>query len=386
MTHSTPAEVATPAPAPGIDVYRGSDIHLGGRRASPTYLKAWYGCPFKWFMQYLAPWPGAEVTDDEPRAGLTPLGHTSKHLLMGSLWHAGMLAYRLSGWRDGADSGEYDLAAVQATVQAMFEAQCAAGEWNPEESPEGIDTVQRLLRNYHNQDIAQTVRVLADSAGLPLLEREFQVPIGCADDGSPRFLVCVKPDMLGQRVEGDYYQSTEYKTASARYQGKSAQSNRVSDQAHAEVAALHRLRPGEKFYGVVFEYAVKDRGAKSTLPEFVPDPVTKTEPALDLWRRQTERTLSIIADASANYRDLVVAGVPPFDAAHSLFPMQGKHTEGCWAFFRECEFFTWCHGGFEHGPGRLANSFKPRTEHGSAIDNLAKLANTTTPTPEGTLP
>ncbi len=329
--------------SPTVNEYSlGSDVHLDGRRASPSFLKEWYSCPFKWFMGYLAPHPEHQDTH-----GLATVGATATPLLMGSIWHDLMFGFRWSGWRDGVDTGEYS--AEAAVEYAQAQASTRAGEWeSAEASTTSMDLLVSMFHEYVASRGPDDWRMLGDGNGVPLVEREFTTPIGPDD----RYEVIVKPDAVARTGAG-LVVCPEYKTASARFLGMSMRNNRVGPQAHAENLVMHRHCPADRFDGVMFEYAVKDRGKKSELPRFQPDVVSMTEAELALWEAGTVRTMDEIAAASANWRELVAGGADPMVAAHHLFPMSGKATEQCWAFNRECDCFTWCHGGHEIGPGAL---------------------------------
>jgi hypothetical protein len=103
MTNSTPT-----------DLYVPSDIQLGGQRTSASQLERITRCRQEWYLHDLAPHP--EIPDS---AGLTALVTTAP-LLVGNGVHAGLHAYDLSGWKDGADTGERDVMKALATSCARL--------------------------------------------------------------------------------------------------------------------------------------------------------------------------------------------------------------------------------------------------------------------------
>ncbi len=349
------------------NLYVPSDAHLGGERVSTSYLSTWGRCPLEWFLTYLCPHPAHADS-----AGLRPAGAKATPLNEGTVWHDGLYHYRLTGWRNGGDSHEYDIDGAIATM--LTNANKGRHLWeSPEDFEAKMANLTHLLEKYHHLGMAKHTSVVADGNGDPVLEREYQIPL--TDPRLSRsYLYTVKVDAILESERGDH-QIGEYKALS--YRGLSAEQKGIhlTLQTQAELAVLHSAFPTAPLNGIRYEFAIKDRGQRSTDPTFIPWPVTIEVEVLDLWREYVVQWLAQIELCMARWHLLQNKGYDPWRAGLLAFPGTGRANKQCVRYYRLCDFAAYC-----ERPDLAANltlgGFLPKTVAGEEY----------TPTPEEEMP
>jgi hypothetical protein len=313
--------------------YNPSNIHIGGVTASSSLLETYNVCEQLFYLSYLAPHP-----DHPLSTGLTTY-LSSPALLFGSLWHSAMEAYRTTGWRDGADTGEYDAATTIAYLEG--EAAGMAAQFESEMLLEETrDAVIALFRKWVSQrDITSDWRVAPiPGTDKPMLEHELTISVPGG------FLYTVKIDAGIITPEG-WFEILEYKTTSARYLTTAQNEARMSIQGRGEALALYSHFPDLSVNGVRFEYAVKDRGAKSDLPTFPYIHIDYDNPQLVSFQHNLERWMYAITSKIDSYNRLLAANVDPLTAGTTIFTMGGMAAKICHRYNRPCQFWEYCESG-----------------------------------------
>ena len=144
------------------------------------YLMSFIKCPRKWFRQYYQPLPDEE-TGEPVNVGIEPI-ETAPALLTGGIFHHALEEYYRSGIRDGEDTGEYQLDAALAGMNASWAAR--KDSFVTEEAADlELGVVQAMLIAYYDRygpksaapDFPE-IQVLCDASGNPYIEREWVTP------------------------------------------------------------------------------------------------------------------------------------------------------------------------------------------------------------------
>lgn len=350
------------APTP-TNTYTPSTVHLGGLTASSSLLETWNSCPQLFYLSYLAPHPAYPGS-----TGLTGYS-SSEPLLFGTLWHSAMEGYRLTGWdfETGTDTGNYNADATLVHIAERARLLLPQFESEPQ-MEETRDAVQSLFRKWlAARDITTDWR-LAPIPGtkLPMLEHELVIQIA-------GFAYTVKVDAGIIAPEG-YFQIGEYKTSKAAWLHMAQKEARISIQARGEALALNSHFPTTPARGVRFMYAVKDRGAKSDLPQFPDLELDYDDRQLASFAANVERWMFDISSKVASYERLK-DGTPEGDlqAGQTVFAASGMASKTCWKYNRQCTFFDYCESGgipvninFQALAPRLVNGIPFEREDGAA--------------------
>lgn len=338
------------------DLYVPSDIQLGGQRTSASQLETITRCRQEFFLHYLAPHP--EVPDS---AGLTTRVTTAP-LLVGIGAHAGLHAYDLSGWRDGADSGERDLMKALAHAEETLKARQQELE-DPDEFEKALHQTRNVLIKFDELRTAGAIsrkRVVADANGKPVLEREFHLPLA-----GGKFVYVDKVDGVFENEEG-YHEVGERKTSTFRYERTLTTGLHMRGQSYGHMAVLTTSYPTAPLNGVHFWIHVKDRGAKSDLPHIRERTITIPREQVETYLWHVEEWLYDITDRTEAWQDNVEAGMEPYEAALARFPLDGLMNGSCPRFGRLCQFASYCEA-HTFGP-KMLQGFQPRTVGGKPVE------------------
>jgi hypothetical protein len=312
-------------------------------------LAVYQRCKAEFFFTYLAPHPSEYGLAPELRtaAGFETPG--SDATILGSAVHLGLEWLRRSGWRDGYDTGEYQLE-VATEASRTYLHQHAEDLSYPAELEELCAVSDRLLRDYEQERPGGMLdwRLLGDpNTGEPLTEREYAIPIL-----GGRFLYTVKADALVYRTEPVLVaRAVDYKTKSYRFTGEFTRMASLLGQGWGEAAVLHVFFPnlhldGRPLYigGTQYELLVKDRGMKSSLPTIEVCDVPVSPRQAHRWLSNVERWATEISWAVEEWRSRTLKGEDPYVVGAEVFPSSGQLQEGgtCARYGRLCEFAQTC--------------------------------------------
>lgn len=338
----------------------------GGSPFGVHYITDFATCPTKFYWRNLAIWPGVylsvgpdgAITDareaqafaDSPTlpVGVEQRGFAPA-LDTGSRVHAGVAAFYLSGCRDGEDSGERSL-------DAMLEAAREDPPW-PDDPTEGhyesLALADKMLRRYFEVYKAEdAVRVAFDPEGQPLVEREFWLDL---DYNGYRF-TC-RADLVYWQ-NGEYLRFMEHKTCRASDLPKWLKRAELDGQFTGQFLMGRSHFPDQPFDAVSLNALVKDRGAKSNLPDMMRKPYSRSNAQLEKFRIDTVRKLKRIDESVEEWRDLIGRGMEPEDAAKVVFDGSPSGYE-CVGTGISCTFATLC-SNRERLSSILLDSFQPR--------------------------
>jgi hypothetical protein len=368
--------------------YQPSDLQVGGARVSTSMLAVHAHCPAEFFYNYLAPHPSDLAPDDEvrepkalPSTGLggegrepqalspTGTGTPTTHAGMvtpsnadanfGTDIHAALEVYRLTGWRDGADTGEYKVGVAVDKFLEDWEARrdtTLAEKWD-QLRPMGVT----LLQEYHSERPGGLLdwRLLANEAGEPLTEREYAIPIL-----GGRFLYTVKTDAMAYREwPAKLALAVDYKTKGFRYVNEFINYSNLSGQGWGEVAVLHHFFPEIAMGRMQFELLVKDRGRSSSLPYVQVCEVEVTPAKAKRWLKVVESQALRIAWQVAEWNARCAKGEDPYQAGMDVFPTTGQLIESgtCARYGRTCDFAPVCEDFDERGARPVLMGMEPRS-------------------------
>jgi len=335
----------------GTGLYKPSNVQLGGQRTSASQLRVWTTCHQEWFLSYLCPHP-----DVLGSAGLRP-PTSADALLVGSHFHAAMAAYLTSGWRDGEDSGERDPEKAIAAVEEQAAARAGEAE-SPEQAEENATLAKQLILKYdEKREQYYEHRVVADSDGEPVVEREFQIPVGVDDE----FVYVDKVDAILETREG-YHMVGEWKTSSYRFVNQALAGLHMQGQTYGHMGVLTKSFPTAPINGVHYKLFVKDRGKKSQLPDVYERDIVIPALNVETYFKSVEDWLYELVDLTNLWQDRVEGGDDPYQAGLDLFSQHGLSNGMCQRYGRLCDFAGYCEN---HGLGsRALRGFRPRTVEG----------------------
>jgi hypothetical protein len=315
----------TAAPSPSVGTASPATAHTGGFAVSVSYLRDWHECRRKFFWRYVFEWPSGD-RGAEPR-------FTGAPLLIGSAFHAGVAAWRLSGWA----SGTYDRDAAMTAVRASFLARAPEFESEDEYAKALAETEDLMLRytaKWANEYPDVRVHVLPD--GRPAIEELFEIPLG-----NTPYVMNVRPDAVV--VAHGFLAANECKTAAPSRARTTLSAMEVSPQTLAETYILRTL--GLPVVGVYIDLAVK--GNTRSVEKFQRVLITADEELVDAFPALVMEALADIGEATA------LPG--PLDTQLARFPMTGMFAGAC----ERCSFRSLC-----WNPGSEAatlGAFRPRT-------------------------
>ena len=341
----TRSDTATPAITDAPTTYRPM-AGGGGSRMGVHYLSEFVQCPMRWFLRYAYPaGPNSELT------GLTT-HHTSPPLLTGTAYHAGVEELYRSGWRDGADTGEWDLERAVAKVEAEFTAR--ESEWADTDKmvAERQDTIA-MIHRYRNHfgkggkaPEQGHLELLATPDGEPALEVEYEIPVG-------NRIMTARIDAL-VRYHG-IMMVCERKTSSRV--SSTLQTYSLKAQPLALLLLVNHHHP-EPVTAILLDIAHKKHTSGSRQPEFLRSPISHAPDLLQQFVGVAERTLDAIDNHMGVWNIRVKGGMDPMDAAFATFPLRGLFNDKCFSFQRECAFARVC-----RNPSTASNqlpTYRPR--------------------------
>ena len=342
-----------------------------GSRFGWSYVQTASDCPTKWYLRNLAPWPGSGVAVD-PFAkklfmpgveGPLPVGMESQRfapaLDIGTRFHSGVEAFYRSGLSGGKDTG------VRSVNDALDA--CAAGlaEDASEPEQEAVADALRLLRNYlafYGQDPDVEVYMFPD--GQPGVEAELWLDLGYSG-----YQFTSRLDLIYRKA--GYLWSMEHKTTAASAYGKLISRFSIDGQVTGQFLQLQSHLTDEPIGGVTLNAAVKDRAAKSTLPQFGRRDYSRTPAQLEKFRLDIVRKLKQIDQWVEEWMDLVAKGMDFNDAALAVFDGTPNGTQ-CVGMGFSCEFLELCQN--REVAGRLLlDNYRPR-QYESEYSNPLRLS------------
>ena len=341
-----------------------------GSKLGWSYLSAHSDCPTKWYLKNLAPWPGSpirvdpisrklylSVEGDEPISGEPISGEVpdlpigleprkfSPALDTGTRFHSAIEAYYRSGVRGGIDTRQRDPDAAFAAI--------GTPEHDSEAEVDAVATTRRLVEKYlyHYRD--EEIEVACDPIdGHPLIEEELWLDLGYGN-----YQFTSRLDMIYR--QGGYLWALEHKSTSASAMGKLLQRFQIDGQVTGQFLQLVSHFPDETIGGVTLNAAVKDRGARSTLPEFTRRNYSRTPAQLEKFRLDIVRKLKSIDEHVEAWMDLVTKGMDFDDAARATFDASPNGYQ-CVGMGIACDFFAYCTN--REVASRLAlDTYQPRT-------------------------
>jgi hypothetical protein len=310
------------------------------------YLSEFVACPIRWFFRYAYPGgPAGEPT------GLTT-HHTPNPLLTGTAYHAGIEELYRSGWRDGADTGEWDIDRAVAKVESEFEAR--ASEWaDPDamvvERQDTVAMVHRYQRHFGKGGLAPEqdhLKLLATPSGEPALEVEYEIPVG-------NRIMTARIDAL-VRYHG-ILMVCERKTSSRVSSTLQTYSLKAQPLALLHLVNSHHAEPAN---AILLDIAHKKHTKSSRQPEFLRSPISHSPDLLHQFVKAAEGTLDAIDNHMGVWGIRVKGGADPMEAAFRTFPLRGLFNDQCFSYQRECVFARFCRNPAS-APNQLP-TFRPR--------------------------
>lgn len=337
-----------------------------GSKLGWSFLSSFSDCPTKWYLRNLAPWPGSPIRVDaihhklyldnqaisgEPISGTAPelpVGleprRFSPALDAGTRFHAAIEAFYRSGVRDGVDTRIRSLDAALGAV--------GTAEHDSEPEHESVATARRLVERYCNHYTNDDIEVAIREDGQPMIEEELWLDLGF---GGYKFTA--RLDMIYRR--SGYLWALEHKTTAASSLGKLIQRFTLDGQVTGQFLQLASHFPNEQIGGVTLNAAVKDRGARSTAPEFTRRDYHRTHAQLEKFRLDLVRKLSQIDALVEQWMDLVTKGMDYDDAARAVFDASPSGYQ-CVGMGVACDFYSYCAN--REVASRLAlDTFQPRS-------------------------
>lgn len=328
----------------------------GGTRFGHHYLKTFEDCPQLFFNQYVRP-----IERDGVKYRGISAKKTARPLLSGGLFHEGLAAWYLSGCRDGEDTGERDIEAALEVAKGFWEKIQGEYEGGPDGAEEDWIEISALLRQYHDHhgpDGASEypdLRIAHDGAGVPLVERAFELSMGYPADNP--YIYTVRVDAIIERCPG-FRQIFEHKTSNYRWVSTRIKTIHTDAQFTGEFAALQALCPDDPLNGILVNVIAKGRGPRSSVALTTRETTTRSPGVMRAWRKTVVKTLIDIDEAVAGFDGVMAQGVDLEQAAEWYFPLRGTRTGHCWSYNRLCGFASLCER--DNIKGELGE-FKPRT-------------------------
>jgi hypothetical protein len=327
----------------------------GGTPAGTSYLNGFIGCRRRHFNLFVRPFSWDDGREGE---GIAPRS-TAPDLLKGSTFHEGLAAWYLSGCRDGADTGEYDVERAVAVAENHHAARLH--EWeDTSEAADAIRQIVEMLRSYHDwygpggrRPDYPTIQVMHNGEGEPLIEREFALDL---DYGG--YLFTCRVDAIVEHH--GYLKIMEHKTSAASWVGRRLKTTAMDAQFTGEIAVLEALFPNELLFGCLVNVVAKNRGANSKLDVATRDTTTRTSAQLRRFPAGCVEILKRIDQSHHQFTELVEQGVDIERAADVAYPLDGTRNGTCYAYNRSCPYMGLC-----QNPGdedQILRSFRPRTE------------------------
>ena len=359
----------------------------GGTRIGSTYLATAASCWQEWFDLYLRPYEGARDGRDNGNSnsgscnnsderlpgtqafiGIKPI-YTPHFLLTGNTLHEGLEALYLSGCRDGEDTGEWDLEAALAAADKHHIEHLSRYEQHSR-AEEALAVVHWVLENYmetvgpggSDPDYPK-MKVLHDTEGQPLVEREFTVQTGYSD-----YYFTTKPDLLVE-LDGKLF-SLDHKSNAARIDWVMDRLNSITmdPQFVGEFAALTELFPDVKISGAMINLLCKKKPSNKEIQAIMRRSTSFNEFDLLCYKDEVRDLLEQIDERVDKFNGLLDSGWPLEGAASKCFPRHGTRTGRCNAF-AGCVFKDLC----EHKDmtSSYLSRFEPRTVEETVVSQGA---------------
>jgi hypothetical protein len=329
----------------------------GGSPVGNSYLSLWHRCRRKWFLQHL--YPHEDATGLRSQAGTlrvikNRLSGPGANLMLGSLLHEFREAWYRSGFKDGEDTGAYDVDAGLTAIKTYLlkrqdefvDAEASAfalakvADW-------GLRFHEHFGPGGHTP-LWPTERVLALEDGTPAIELELALPLGHED-----YVYTTRLDAV-TLWQDRYVLGQEHKSAAPSWAQRYIEQLPKQSQFTGElwVIRTHPDLADLPWEGLQVNFHLKDWTPKSTFPSPVMSAKTSRSPqALEAWRLGAIRTLQEIDAAVAEYEAGRSQGRPLTHLMDWIFPETGERTGECFAFNSTCEFIDLCKMGI--GPGTL---------------------------------
>jgi len=332
------------------------------------YVSDWVACRRKWFYRYVFPTASGQLI------GIVH-PYTNPAPMLGQTVHEGLAAWYLSGWRSGADTGEYDLG------RALLAAEAAATKsqpsyQDPERWTQDWAQARELLTQYHEtfgpQGLAPDwprIKVIGDASGAPLVERAWEVPIITSEGG--RYVYTCRTDLIVEDV--GYLQVMEHKTSVASWVARRTASAQMDSQFTGELAALHHHFPDLPCWGVKLNVLVKGRSKTSgKFNAAERETITRTPEDVASYLDEAAGLLGEIDRATACFADRLKAGDPWQVAAQRAgFWETGRRTDHCHSFNSRCAYYDLCR--MKGHEDNFLPDFRPRVPEPVGVAEDAEL-------------
>lgn len=307
----------------------------GGSPLGWHFMKDFKNCETYWWNRNLRPHPAGGV-GIEPR-------ESREALAIGTAFHRFAEFWYLSGWdtENGRDTGHRNLTtALDAARRSMIEHGFDPSSEGPGSAAWAI--VEQLAIRYHakygpggTHEEFPSYRVHSIENRLePMVEQEFWLDLGYNG-----YLFTARLDLIVQTSAG--LLALEHKTSAASLAGKLLDRFQLDGQATAQSIMLARHFPDEPIVGVELNVAVKDRGAKSSLPMLMRERTHRSEAQLEKFEMDAVRTLRRIDDTVGYYDSLLHSGMGYDEAARVAFDGNPDGYQ-CVGAFGKCAFFDLC--------------------------------------------
>lgn len=324
----------------------------GGSLVGNTYLSTFAACPREWFNIYLRPTVGPN--GQLAYTGIAPIKR-GRALLQGTLVHKALEAWYLSGSKDGADTGAYDIDVALAAIDDSATAN--QDSFESETILEQDRTLTRhMMRRYADSfgpdGLAPdfpNIQVVHDGDGLPLVEREFAVPLG------GNYWFTCKVDLIVQDL--GFFKIFEHKTAAPNWVGQRLSSLGLDSQFTGELCVLTDLFPDEPLHGVRVNVLPKVTG-NTKFGGAVRETTTRTAGQLAQFAADAVGILKRIDESVEQFKAMLAAGTDIETAAAAVFPLHGTRNGRCYAF-RGCPFQRLCQ--YPERAAITVGAFRPRT-------------------------
>jgi hypothetical protein len=319
--------------------------HRPTREGATSYGVHFLGdwdCEKYGYLRYRAPHPRGE--------GLAPT-HKSSNLLFGAAIHEALEAYYQSGWKDGNYDPECALAAFTLAIGRE------ADQWYSPEQYEKFTALGRaMIFNYYewygpNGRVPEypEIRVATDRDGLPIIEREYTIPLG-----GNRVFTC-RVDLAVWR--GDWLCLMEHKTTSRGGLSFLLNQSRYDSQFTGEYLVLSQAMGDQPLQGIIVNAMIKDASPRGKTPPFVRDYCYRGTALVEQFKLDLANRLERIDQLNDKYDGLVAEGMDPWEAARHTYPTRGMSAGMCSRFGQTCPYMEMCLGA-PHEP-QISLGFNP---------------------------
>ena len=302
--------------------------------AGSHYLKDWTGCPAKGAYSHFYPHPKLDPELDQ--FGLQPI-FVGEALVQGSALHTGLEEWYRSRIKDGEDTGEANI------DRALEAADSSWGQRGNQIQDQTFVEAKRnetslILRRYHDYygpggmlSEYPNTKVFCDPTGEPWIEKTFEIDVGGGYHYTSRI------DLLVEHQS--FLCVMDHKSSKASFAKRIAMMAEMEAQFTGELLCVHDQFPDLAINGVLVNILVKDR---RNGPPFDRVMVHRTNKELELYRFHTRQQFERIDYLISIYHDLISDGMDPDEAFSYAFPKDGARNDHCFAYFRQCHFWSLC--------------------------------------------